>query len=222
MNPCLPSPCGPNAECQVRDDNPACSCIENYVGLPPNCRPECTINPECPPQLACMQQKCRDPCVGLCGPNAQCSVVNHHAICTCINGYTGNPFSACEQVPEGEYTTVMFYFFLFPSANIAICMQARQVSASIIWLMIIISQDGSSSVFVSYQIIPMLKVIMIQNLAFVEIFLKRLLKYYLLYSMINCLEDQLKKNCLIITTIPLSSDMWYYIVLEVRLKLVMS
>lgn len=101
-NPCLPSPCGPNAECQVRGDSPACSCVENYVGLPPNCRPECTINPECPPQLACMQQKCRDPCVGLCGLNAQCSVVNHHAVCACLAGYTGNPFSACERVPEGE------------------------------------------------------------------------------------------------------------------------
>lgn len=110
-NPCQPSPCGPNADCQVRGDSPACSCIENYIGLPPNCRPECTINPECPPQLACMQQKCRDPCVGLCGLNAQCSVVNHHAVCACIAGYSGNPFSACERVPEGEYTQTRSLFF---------------------------------------------------------------------------------------------------------------
>lgn len=117
MNPCLPSPCGPNAECQVRGDSPACSCIENYVGLPPNCRPECTINPECQPQLACMQQKCRDPCVGLCGLNAQCSVVNHHAVCACIIGYTGNPFSACERIPEGKYKIIIFYLFLLQSLS---------------------------------------------------------------------------------------------------------
>lgn len=125
MNPCLPSPCGPNAECQVRGESPVCSCIENYVGLPPNCRPECTINPECLPQLACLQQKCRDPCVGLCGLNAQCSVVNHHAICACTAGYTGNPFSACERVPEGEYATLylIFLFTILP-ANIADCMWA--------------------------------------------------------------------------------------------------
>lgn len=128
-NPCQPSPCGPNAECQVRGDSPACSCIENYIGLPPNCRPECTINPECPPQLACMQQKCRDPCVGLCGLNAQCSVVNHHAVCACVAGYTGNPFSACERVPEGEYETLMQFFHCFlrynPAENRAVCMRAH-------------------------------------------------------------------------------------------------
>lgn len=112
MNPCLPSPCGPNAECQVKGDSPACSCIENYIGLPPNCRPECTINPECSPQFACMQQRCRDPCIGLCGLNAQCSVVNHHAVCACIAGYNGNPFSACERVPEGEYISIRFSNFL--------------------------------------------------------------------------------------------------------------
>lgn len=125
INPCLPSPCGPNAECQVKGESPACSCIENYVGLPPNCRPECTINPECPPQLACLQQKCRDPCVSLCGLNAQCSVVNHHAVCACIAGYTGNPFNACERVPEGEYAPLylLFLFTILPT-NIAICMRA--------------------------------------------------------------------------------------------------
>lgn len=135
-NPCQPSPCGPNAECQVRGDSPACSCIENYIGLPPNCRPECTINPECPPQLACMQQKCRDPCVGLCGLNAQCSVVNHHAVCACAAGYTGNPFSACERTPEGEYTPKgdscsSSRYSPFPGENAAVCMRARQVSACI-------------------------------------------------------------------------------------------
>lgn len=111
-NPCQPSPCGPNAECQVRGDSPACSCIANYIGVPPNCRPECTINPECPPHLACMQKKCRDPCVGLCGSNAQCSVVNHHAVCACAEGYTGNPFSTCEPVVKGEYTYKEKEFFV--------------------------------------------------------------------------------------------------------------
>lgn len=124
-NPCQPSPCGPNAECQVRGDSPACSCIANYIGVPPNCRPECTINPECPPHLACMQKKCRDPCIGLCGSNAQCSVVNHHAVCACAEGYTGNPFSTCEPVVKGEYTFkekeffVSFLSFFFFSLQIS-------------------------------------------------------------------------------------------------------
>lgn len=111
VNPCQPSPCGPNAECQVRGDSPACSCVQNYIGVPPNCRPECTINPECPPHLSCMQQKCRDPCVGLCGSNAQCSVVNHHAACACAEGYTGNPFSVCEPIAKGESTVKSQFTF---------------------------------------------------------------------------------------------------------------
>ena len=102
-NPCVPSPCGPNAECQVRGDTFACSCMQNYVGVPPNCRPECTINPECPPHLACMQQRCRNPCDGICGVNAQCSVVNHNAVCSCNDNYRGDPFSLCQPAPKGKY-----------------------------------------------------------------------------------------------------------------------
>lgn len=102
-NPCLPSPCGPNAECQVRGDTFACSCLQNYIGVPPNCRPECTINPECPPHLACMQQRCRNPCDGICGVNAQCSVVNHNAVCSCNENFKGDPFSLCQPAGKGEY-----------------------------------------------------------------------------------------------------------------------
>lgn len=95
----------------MRGESPACSCLPNYIGIPPNCRPECTINPECPAHLACIQQKCRDPCVGLCGVNAQCSVVNHHAICTCVADYFGNAFSVCEPVLKGK-STYNFYITL--------------------------------------------------------------------------------------------------------------
>lgn len=91
----MPSTCGPNAICQVRDDMPACSCLANYIGIPPNCRPECTINPECSSNLACINQHCVNPCIGSCGANALCSVVNHVAVCSCIQGYTGDPFSSC-------------------------------------------------------------------------------------------------------------------------------
>lgn len=97
-DPCEPSPCGANALCQVRGDSPACSCLPDYTGIPPNCRPECLINPECPSQLACVNQKCRDPCPGSCGQRAQCSVINHNPVCTCITGFTGDPFTGCSEV----------------------------------------------------------------------------------------------------------------------------
>lgn len=39
--------------------------------------------------------KCRDPCPGSCGQNADCTVFNHLPACTCANGYSGDPFSHC-------------------------------------------------------------------------------------------------------------------------------
>lgn len=98
INPCLPSPCGPNSECKIRGDSPACSCLNNYIGTPPNCRPECTINPECPNTKACMNQKCVDPCPGSCGVNARCHVINHTPSCSCDSGFTGDPFQGCVRV----------------------------------------------------------------------------------------------------------------------------
>lgn len=98
-DPCLPSPCGPNAECRNVNGVPSCSCLATFIGQPPNCRPECTINSECPSQQACINQKCRDPCPGACGLNTVCRVINHTPTCLCIDGYVGNPFINCNPKP---------------------------------------------------------------------------------------------------------------------------
>lgn len=66
------------------------------MGRPPNCRPECTNNAECSSVLACHNQKCIDPCPGSCGLNAVCRVVNHNAVCSCQQGYVGDPLSGCQ------------------------------------------------------------------------------------------------------------------------------
>lgn len=98
-NPCIPTPCGPNSQCRVVGDQAACSCLQNFVGRPPNCRPECNNDSECPNHLACKNEKCKDPCPGVCGLNAQCTVVNHRAICSCFPGYTGDPSTSCSLPP---------------------------------------------------------------------------------------------------------------------------
>lgn len=108
-NPCVPTPCGPNSQCKQIGTQAACSCIPNYIGQPPNCRPECTINAECASNLACRNEKCQDPCIGSCGVNAQCSVVNHNAICTCVYGYEGNPTVQCSQIPPRKEFRILFY-----------------------------------------------------------------------------------------------------------------
>lgn len=99
INPCVPSPCGPNAECRDIGGVPSCSCLATYIGSPPNCRPECTINSECQSSLACIREKCIDPCPGSCGVGAICNVINHTPICSCPNGYTGDPFNNCYPKP---------------------------------------------------------------------------------------------------------------------------
>lgn len=94
-NPCIPSPCGPNSQCDVTGDTYKCRCVPEFVGSPPNCRPECLINNECPNNLACISQKCRDPCPGSCGIDAECSVVLHVPNCVCRQNYEGDPLRAC-------------------------------------------------------------------------------------------------------------------------------
>ena len=95
INPCQPSPCGPNAQCRPVGDSPSCSCLNDYIGSPPNCKPECVSNSECPSNLACINLHCRDPCPGSCGLNAECRVVSHTPNCVCIQGYVGDPFTQC-------------------------------------------------------------------------------------------------------------------------------
>lgn len=99
-DPCVPSPCGSNAQCRNVNGVAACSCIDNYIGQPPNCRPECSINAECPSDKACINNKCNDPCPGSCGTFALCSVFNHVPMCTCLQGYTGDPFTQCNIQPS--------------------------------------------------------------------------------------------------------------------------
>jgi len=99
---CTPSPCGPNSLCQIISGNPACSCLPNYIGVPPQCRPECILSTECKSHLACVNQRCADPCPGSCGINAQCHVLNHLPVCTCMEGFTGDPFTQCSIIPPGK------------------------------------------------------------------------------------------------------------------------
>lgn len=95
QNPCVPSPCGPYSQCQTRGNSPSCTCLSDYVGSPPNCRPECISNNECPNHLACINLKCKNPCPGVCAPSAICNVISHTPRCSCPQGFTGDPFTQC-------------------------------------------------------------------------------------------------------------------------------
>lgn len=95
-NPCIPSPCLPGSICQVYGNVAVCDPCSNEDGYNnPGCRPECLSNSDCGFSRACLNQRCLDPCVGTCGQNALCTVVQHNPICSCPQGLYGNPFEHC-------------------------------------------------------------------------------------------------------------------------------
>lgn len=100
-NPCSPSPCGPNAHCKVQGDRGVCECTPEYHGNPfIGCRPECISNSECSRNQACINNKCKDPCIGTCGIEAICTVFNHIPTCSCPEGTIGDAFRYCEAEPK--------------------------------------------------------------------------------------------------------------------------
>ena len=69
--------------------------MHDYLSAP---KPECLSDPECPTHLACIQEKCQDPCfTHSCGQNAECKVKNHRALCVCLYGFVGDPYTLCEE-----------------------------------------------------------------------------------------------------------------------------
>ena len=79
--------------------------MHDYLSAP---KPECLSDPECPNHLACIQEKCQNPCfTHSCGQNAECKVKNHRALCVCLYGFVGDPYTLCEE--RKEYIQCGFY-----------------------------------------------------------------------------------------------------------------
>lgn len=97
--PCVPS-CGANAECQIVNGVGSCACLSGFYGQPIlGCTPQCVTNSDCKPVQACINNRCIDPCEGSCGLETKCHVKNHNPICSCRDGYIGDPFRFCQPRP---------------------------------------------------------------------------------------------------------------------------
>lgn len=129
-DPCYPSPCGSNAECISKQDGEnavaTCKCLQGFPKGDPytGCRPECVTNSDCPQTQACgSQQKCIDPCPGLCGYNAACRVINHNPLCTCNVGFTGSPYQGCTEFKRKFIELHIFHEFIvnLPKAYFICC-----------------------------------------------------------------------------------------------------
>lgn len=51
--------------------------------------------------------KCKNPCIGVCAPSAECRVISHVPRCSCPVGYIGNPFTEC-QIQQGKLNHILF------------------------------------------------------------------------------------------------------------------
>lgn len=130
-NPCQPSPCGPNSICRENNGQAVCTCLPEYLGSPPGCRPECAVSAECPSDRVCVNQKCTDPCPDPCGRNAVCRVINHSPICSCQQGFTGDAFTICFSAPRSYFTRDLFEAWnpntLYYSLNSKFCRSSTRV-----------------------------------------------------------------------------------------------
>lgn len=76
---------------------------------------------ECGHNKACRNGNCVNPCSGSCGPNANCDVRNHVAVCSCPAGYKGDPLSSCRRMDPGKLNLFLLLFnrrILFLSVNV--------------------------------------------------------------------------------------------------------
>jgi len=117
INPCDKNPCGLYSVCRSYDKQPVCACQPGYIGVPPNCRPECTLNADCIGNKVCANNSCTNPCPGSCAPQALCSVVNHIPLCMCSEGYTGDPFKLCSLLRKTQINKLIMFSFLIYSPH---------------------------------------------------------------------------------------------------------
>ena len=88
-------------------------------------RPECTSDPECPQHLACIQEKCQNPCfTESCGIKAECKVKNHRAFCVCMVGYEGDPYTICEERKENKISNIISFLFILDLYYVRILLHA--------------------------------------------------------------------------------------------------
>lgn len=102
VDPCIPNPCGTNSDCRPRGERAVCSCPVGYEGNPlEHCQKgECVSHTDCPRHLACQNLRCIDPCVGVCGNGAECTVRDHQPVCSCPRSFMGDPFTSCRRITE--------------------------------------------------------------------------------------------------------------------------
>lgn len=81
------------------------------VEVPP-IEPQCRVDDDCSDSLACIAQQCQNPCAlyDNCASNAECYVTSHRPVCSCPDGFLGNPNVFCF---IGEPKKLLVFFVMF-------------------------------------------------------------------------------------------------------------
>ena len=71
----------------------------------------CETDQECPDYNACENRKCINPCAedDPCAPSANCKVIGHQPVCTCPDGYIGDPRTECKLRKHAIYSKYSKY-----------------------------------------------------------------------------------------------------------------
>ena len=107
VEPCgVLEPCKRPSKCEVIPTNPVrtmiCVCPDGYVSSGSGeCKavlrdPGCISDSECSSDTACINSICKNPCN--CGPHSECRVKDHKPVCSCEQGYDGNPEIECVRI----------------------------------------------------------------------------------------------------------------------------
>ena len=79
---------------------------------PPDVIVGCRTDRDCPDFTACENRKCINPCAQRdpCARNAYCKVIMHQPVCTCPDGYIGDPRTSCELRKYNNNNFPLMYF----------------------------------------------------------------------------------------------------------------
>lgn len=95
-DPCAKIYCEESKKCVVTRHNPVCVCKYGFVVNDngeltcANEKKECSSDDQCESNMACISGRCRNPCgptsekSSPCPPDKSCSVLNHKAVCICM------------------------------------------------------------------------------------------------------------------------------------------
>eukprot|EP00121_Abeoforma_whisleri_P005603 Awhi_evm1s5082 len=80
-----------------QEGNSQCTKRKCIIHTTPFCTFECTSDAMCDGDQACIYNECVDPCADSpCGIGATCEVINHRPVCSCLNGFSGDPLVECQ------------------------------------------------------------------------------------------------------------------------------